>query len=100
MEKGLSQSNVFLSEFIAPLSYLRRNGLGGAAAGARAASELLLAAGGDRAQVLRTEAAEQQRGLRRDLRGQDGRREEGRAESHRRRDQDLQVESYPPAREN
>ena len=53
------------------------------AAGAGAAAELLLAAGGDRAQVFGAEAAEQQRGLRRDLRGQDGRREERRAEIDR-----------------
>ena len=78
--------NVFLSELV-PLSYLRDDGLGGAAV-ARAAAELLLAAGGDRAQVLCAEAAEQQRGLRRDLRGHDCHREEG----HQRRDQDLQVE--------
>ena len=58
------------------------DGLGGAA-GAGAAAELLLAAGGDRAQVFGAEAAEQQRGLRRDIRGQDGRREERRAEIDR-----------------
>ena len=57
----------------------RDGGLGGAAVARAAAELLLLAAGGDRAQVLCAEAAEQQRGLRRDLRGHDCRREE----SHR-----------------